>query len=52
MPDEESQSLYYMYGFKTNENNIQDVFKFEPATRNMFISENCKLSYSLKLFRV
>ena len=40
--DEDSSSLYYMYGFKNNENNIQDVFKFEPATRNMFISDHRK----------
>ncbi len=38
--DEEGTSLYNMYGFKQSEGNIQDVFKFVPAAKNMLISEN------------
>jgi NRPS condensation-like uncharacterized protein len=29
-----------MYGFKHTEGNIQDIFKFAPASKNMVISEN------------
>lgn len=45
--DDEGQSLYNMYGFKHNEANIQGVFKFNPACKNMNISENCKNIISL-----
>ena len=40
--DDDGHSLYNMYGFKQNEGNIQDVFKFIAASKNMNISENCK----------
>lgn len=51
--DDEGQSLYNMYGFKQNEGNIQDVFKFLPAAKNMLITENCKFHFEvLPYFRV
>lgn len=42
--DDESSSLYNMYGFKQSEGNIQDVFKFISASKSMPISENRKYS--------
>ena len=41
-----------MYGFKQNEGNIQDVFKFIAATKNMVITENRKKVDLLFEFRV